>query len=238
MPGSRSGRAGRLALLLVIMNIALLAAGLALEHFLSKPRGVPEFNSHLIRLLGQPDADVIGGRQGAARSVVVPATTAPSACIKITGLDQVRYMELQAVLEGAGIGARQRMFLLDETLGWWVFWPPEYEATQRDKALRAIRAAGVRDAIPITKGAMAQAFSLGVFGNEEQAVIHRNRLRSRGLDKAEHGPRPGVAEKEVRLVCMLSGDEQRDKLQAALPAGAIIVDRAECPEVEMNPAPR
>jgi len=147
-------------------------------------------------------------------------------------------MELQAVLEGAGIGPQQRMFLLDESLGWWVFWPPEYEAGQREKALRAIKAAGVRDAIPITKGAMAQAFSLGVFANEEQAVIHRNRLRSRGLDKAEHGPRPGVAEKEIRLVCMLGGGEQRDKLQAALPAGVTMVERDECPDVEMSPAPR
>lgn len=239
MPSAGSGRAGHLVLLLVIMNISLLAAGLALEYWLGQPRGVPEFNVHLIRLLGHPGADPVD-RPGALkdRTAESPAPASPSACVKVTGFDQARYLELQAVLETAGIGPQQRMFLLDQSLGWWVFWPPEYEAGQREKAQQAIRAAGVRDAIPITKGVMTQAFSLGVFANEEQAVTHRNRLRSRGLDKAEHGPRPGVAEKEIHLVCMLSGEEQRQKLQAGLPVGVSMVAREECPEVEINPAPR
>ena len=90
--------------------------------------------------------------------------------------------------------------------------------------------AGVKDAVPIGKGAMAQAFSLGVFSSEEQALLHRNRLRSRGLDKAEFGPRPGVSEKDAHLLCSLGGGDQLAKLRDRLPKGATLVDRSECPE--------
>lgn len=238
MDGTRPGRTGQLALFLVIMNVTLLATGLALEHWLAQPRGLPEFNAELIRLLGQPESGHRGQRAAplANESKTEPQVS-PSACLKITGFDQARYTELLGLLESVGIGPQQRMFLVDQSLGWWVFWPPEYEATQRVNALRAIRAAGVHDAIPIAKGPMAQAYSLGVFATEEQAVTHRNRLRSRGLDKAEHGPRPGVANNDVRLVCMLSREAQREKLQAGLPTGVSLVESGECPEVQVIRTP-
>jgi hypothetical protein len=215
------------------MNAVLLASGLALEHWLGQPRGLPEFNADLVRLLGAPESGK--SRRPAVPAVDEPQPQAPvslSACLKIGGFDQARYGELLAMLESAGIGPQQRMFLINQSLGWWVFWPPEYEAGEREKALRAIRAAGVGDAIPIVKGPMAQAYSLGVFATEEQAVTHRNRMRSRGLDKAEHGPRPGVAAKDVHLLCTLRDEAQRERLQSGLPAGVSLVEQTECPAVE------
>jgi hypothetical protein len=209
-----------------------LGSGLALEHVLGQPRSLPEFNTELIRLFGQPGEAVREpGASQPARAGSEDGEAAPVACLRIRGLDQTRYGELLGHLELAGIGQQQRMFLIDQSLGWWVYWPPEYESVQREKTLRAIRAAGVRDALPISKGAMAQAFSLGVFATEEQAQTHRNRLRSRGLEKAEFGPRPGVAEREIHLLCMLRDEAQRDKLLLGLPTGVEAVERGECPEV-------
>lgn len=233
MDGAGPGRAGRLALFLGVMNVALLASGLALEHWLRQPRGLPEFNAQHIRLLTQPEAS--GAKRAKAPVAETPSAAAlPVACLKINSLDQSRYTELLAMLDGAGIPAQRRQFVVGQTLGWWVFWPPEYEALQREKALRAIRAAGIEDFLPIVKGSMAQAISLGVFAGEDQARIHRNRLRSRGLDKAEYGPRPGVAESPSHLVCMLQGPEQLEKLKTALPAGVSVADRGECPDVQVS----
>jgi hypothetical protein len=234
MRGAGPGRTGQLVLFLAILNGALLVSGLALEYWLNQPRELPEFNAERIRLLGQPGSGqaVEKSEPAASNEATEPSEAAepPVACLKIADFDQSRYREIQGLLESAGIAPQQRRYLVGQSLGWWVFWPPEYEALQRDKTLQAIRAAGVRDAVPITKGPMAQAYSLGVFASEDQALLHRNRLRSRGLDKAEFGPRPGVAGKEVHLLCRLGGQEQFERLMAGLPAGVSQVERGECPE--------
>lgn len=229
MGGAGLGRAGRFALGLLILNGLVLVVGLTVEHWLATPRSLPEFNAEMIRPLAHPDG------KKAAKPLAPPAEPAPPprACLRVERLDQNRYAEVAAALQAQGVTPEQREFLLGKSLGWWVFWPPEYEAAQRDKALKAIRAVGLKDVMPISRGPLAQAFSLGMFASESQALAQRDRLRGKGLDKVELGPRPG--QEEAHILCNLASPEHLAKLRSNLPPGLAEVEMESCRGPEAAP---
>ncbi len=133
---------------------------------------------------------------------------------------------MRATLTGVGLAGDACRFILPQTLGWWVFWPPVYEAAERERVSRSLRAAGVRDVLPIRGGAMAQAYSLGVFQFEAQALAMRDGLRQKGLGAVEYGPRP--EEGEVFLHCRVEDPEMRRRLLAAMPPEVTARPEASC----------
>jgi hypothetical protein len=157
-----------------------------------------------------------------------PATPAPlnALCLSVDDLSQSRYEDMQALLKSSGLDSGKCAYRFDKRLGWWVYWPPEYEAVRRQKVLESLHAAGVKDVFPITQGALAQAFSVGMFAAEGQALAYRNRLRSKGLDKIEYGPRPSVG--SAHLGCRSDSAAQLAQLKASLPAWAKQVDAGQC----------
>jgi hypothetical protein len=222
------------------LNLVVLATGAAMTHLAAgRAPDLPEFNAGKIRFWSQPAA-YQPARAAAAVPAAEPAAPAAQAvepavqsngtgrvCVEIADLSQAHYQDLRALLKASDLTAGQCQYSFDKKLAWWVFWPPEYESAQRDKVLKAIQAAGIKDVLPITQGALAQSFSLGVFTSELQANQYRDALRSRGLAKAEFGPRPSMV--SGRLGCEAAEAERLARFRAALPAWAKLVEETRCP---------
>jgi hypothetical protein len=221
LAGTGSGRFGRVTFYLLVLNLLVLAVGVGVPYLLAaRAPDLNEINAGKIRFWSQPDAYKPGARAQAAQ----PAPA--GLCLEITPLSQAHYQELRGLLKDAGLSGGQCAYRLDMAPGWWVYWPPEYEAARRDRAIRAIQAAGVKDFLPIAQGPMAQSFSLGVFASEAQANQFRDEMRGRGLDKAEFGPRPNVA--TGRLGCQSDDTAKLAGFRASLPAWAKTVEDDFC----------
>lgn len=270
MGSAGSGRAGRITLFLVVLNVMMLAIGLGVQFVeANHTPDFNEFNAEKIRFWSQPDAyqpaaatnkpaaavpaeaappvepapaagtepPGVAPHLPAVQPPAMPATAAPSpalsqpaqanaVCLSVDDLSQSRYEDMQALLKSSGLDRGKCNYRFDKKLGWWVYWPPEYEAVRRQKVLESLHAAGVKDVFPITQGALAQSFSVGMFAAEDQALTYRNRLRSKGLDKIEYGPRPSVG--SAYLVCRSDSAAQLAQLKASLPTWAQPVDAGQC----------
>ncbi len=228
MGSAGSGRAGRIALVLFGLNVLVVLAGLGIEYVAANRHpDLPEFNATKIRAWTQPEAYKPGESAKTTQAAQPPVDPIGRLCLEISELSQPRFSELRALATAAGIAQAQCTYSFEKKLAWWVFWPPEYEAGQRDKALQAMRAAGQKDILPITQGAMAQSFSLAVFSAESQARQQRDLLRSKGLDKVEYGPRPSAG--IGRLVCTSDNGAQLEQLRVGLPGWVKQLDPAQCP---------
>lgn len=220
--GEGSGRIGRVTRYLLVVNLLVVAAGLGVPYLRGlHGAGPSEFNAGKIGLWRQPDT---------YKTVAQPATparaSAPSAlCLAIANLDQERYQALQASVQTAGLVGDKCGYRFDKNLAWWVFWPPEYETARRDKVLKAIVAAGVKDVLPITQGSMAQSYSLGVFNSEAKAHQYRDSLRGKGLDRVEFGPRPSMGAGWLGCVAEAA---RIDAFKAGLPPWAEPVAERQC----------
>ncbi|NCS65433.1 MAG: hypothetical protein GW787_04650 [Betaproteobacteria bacterium] len=220
-------RAGRITLFLAVLNLLALGFGAGLRYVeANRMPGFDELNAEKIHLWSQP-------RMYQPRTPVAPPLAADSTaavrntlCLALENISQANFQDLQTLMQANGIDSAQCTYEFDKKLAWWVFWPPEYEAARRDKALQSIHAAGVKDVLPIIQGAMAQAFSVGVFISASQARQYRDSLRSKGLDKIEYGPRPGIG--YLRLGCQVDEPDRLARFETALPAWAKPVDAAQC----------
>lgn len=224
---------------MLALNGLVLAVGLGVQHIgATRGSALVEINAEKIRNWTQPEtyqpAAPVAAEAPAPATPAAPASG--SLCIDVQEPGQARYVELQALLKTAGMDDGRCVYSFDARLGWWVFWPPVYEPALRAKAVRAIQAAGVKDVLPIRQGAMAQAYSLGMFASEEQARAHRDRLRGQGLAQVEYGPRPNV--KKMRLVCRLDDDARAGGFLAGLPEWAKSAEPAECGLTEALTPPR
>ncbi len=222
------GRVGRVTLFLAVLNVLVLGAGIGL-HYVEATRmpGFSEINAEKIHFWSQPEAYRPAVSTLPQPAVVESPPAQNKICLMVENMSQTDFQDLQALLKSSSISEDKCSYGADKKLAWWVFWPPEYEAAKRDKVLESIHAAGVKDVMPITQGAMAQAFSVGVFVSGNQARLYRNSLRSKGLDKIEYGPRPKIG--PLRLGCRVSEPGQLSRFKAALPIWAKPVDESQCP---------
>lgn len=243
----------RVTLFLFLLNLVVLAVGLGFNQYRAEQRPqLNEFNAEKIRFWSQPEAYQ---PKAVTQEVVPPASepvphpevtaeapatlpapapaAAPAAapapallCLEIKQLSQPRYEGLHAYLKSSGMASGQCTYIFEKKLGWWVFWPPEYESSRRDKVMKAIQAAGVKDVLPINQGSMAQSISLGVFAHEAQANHYRDVLRGKGLEKVSHGPRPSMG---VGLLgCRIDEPARLAGFSAGMPSWAEQVDVTVC----------
>ena len=227
MAGETSGRAGRIALFLLIANGLLLGTFLGLQYWGGRDRSLPEFNADKIRLLEHPPGKTRPGAATPASAEASDAARAESAlCFRVAGMDPARYQAFREVLAKLDVGGGRYSLLTDNKFPWWTYWPPEYEAEQRDTVVRKIALAGVRDVLPITKGPMAQSFSLGMFPVEAQARAQRDSLRQKGLEKVEYGIRPGIGAFRIRLDP--ESPARAQALKAIMPAWAETMEPQAC----------
>lgn len=225
MAGETSGRPGRLALWLLIANVAVFAAFMAWDLWGQRDHGLPELNPEQIRLLDRPPEKTRPAPVAESSSTPVAATATGVAplCYVLEGMTPARNQELREALAKLGDPRNLYALVSDVALPWWVYWPPEYEAAQRDAVLKKLAQAEVRDFLAIGKGPMAQAFSLGMFPTEEPARSHRDRLRQKGLDKAEYGVRAGI---DARLRFAVDSPGRAEVVKSVMPAWT---KPADCP---------
>jgi len=240
LAGTGSGRIGRVTYYLLMLNLLVMAIGIGVQYLVAGlTPALHEFNPGKIRFWSQPETYKPGPPAKPDNQAANPAAQT-SVCLEITGLSQARYQDMRALLKSAGLDGGLCTYQFDKGLSWWVFWPPEYEAAQRDKVIKAIQAAGIKDVQPIAQGAMAQAYSLGVFVGEAQAHRFRDELRGKGLDKVDFGPRPNL--KSGRLGCQSDDVVKLAGLTANLPTWATKVAPPRCglaggPETESGAEP-
>lgn len=227
------GWGGRLALLLVLLNLAVLGTGLALEHYRQTEHGLTGYNTDKIHLLRTPgdavpsqeaglsgiglDDPLTGVGAGVAGQPETPtaagAEPEPGACLIVEDFDQVAHERLGGDLTGAGLRPGDYTLRLAKPLGWWVYIPPEANAALRQETVARLKSLGINDLAVIGRGSMVNAISLGMFAEPAQAAAHLERLRAKGVAGAVYGPRPGVG--PVRLDLSALSAARR----AALPAG-------------------
>lgn len=243
MGGEGSGRAGRIALYLLVLNLLVLAGGLGMQYVLAnRMPEVREVNPGKIRFWSQPEPyapaeakpDQAATDQPQPATAVKPTQETPQVaasqsnrlCIVVDELSQSRYQAMQSVLKASGLADGKCGYGFDQALAWWVYWPPEYEAARRASVQEKLYAAGVDSVLPISRGVMAQSFSVGAFKSESQARLYRDQLRSKGLDKIEYGPRPSNG--KASLSCDLADAGQVQKLKQALPVWAKVAATGAC----------
>jgi hypothetical protein len=193
------------------------------SHWAGRDRGLPEFNADKIRLLDHPPAKARATATPTAPATPSVAAEQPAAkCFKVAGMTPGRYQDLREAV--AKLADTSFSLVTDNPLPWWVYWPPEYEAAQRQAVLKKIALAGVKDALHIAKGAMAQSFALGLYPNEGEARGQRDALRQKGLDKAEYGIRPGLGTFQMRFAPLAR--ERAATLRETLPTW---VESIDCP---------
>lgn len=216
------GRGGRLALSLLFANLLLLNGFLAYQYWGARDRAMPEFNADKIQLLAQPKTPT-----RASELAVAPPVDSPLAlCYKIGNMDQTRYQLFRDVMAKLDLDARHLRLIAENSLPWWVYWPPEYETAQREAVVKKFALAGVKEVVPIAKGAMAQSFSLGLHPDEARARTARDELRGKGLDKAEYGIRPAIGTFRMQLFPEDAGRQQA--LKTLLPGWAELLDAKAC----------
>lgn len=244
------GRAGSIALGLLLLNVVVLAAGLALEHWRAQPRALVGYNADKVRLLNKAGAVPAGGVAARAEGTQTAVGAAPSTagagdaaseggaagaagrtapptgpvCLKASLAAPAAYAALRRAMGQAGLGGR--MLRTEERLGWWVYWPPLDDPVQQVQALAAIDRAGVKDVAPIRQGPMARAISLGMFASEADARAQHGVLTRRGLDALRYGPRPGI--RAVYLDIPAADGDKLPALRAAAPEG-VTLEEVACP---------
>jgi hypothetical protein len=218
------GRGGRVVLWLLLANVLLLAAGLALQRWQDQPKLLAGYNADKVRLL-EPAAPGTAERPAAKAADAAVSTERPGAgplCLAAALTGAADYQALRQALRDAGLDRVE--LRMDERLGWWVYWPPITDPVEQVQVLAAIGKAGVRDVAPIRRGPMARAISFGMFASEADARAHRELLRGKGLDKLEYGPRPGVG--EVMLIVPAADATRVERLRRLLNDGEGLRERA------------
>jgi uncharacterized protein YneF (UPF0154 family) len=225
LAGETSGRAGRIVLTLLLLNGLVLGVFLALNYWGDRDRSLPEFNADKIRMLEQPP---VKARQAVTEASLAASQASSEAalCFRVAGMDQARYQAFREILAKLDVDGSRFSLLTDNKFPWWVYWPPEYEAAQRDAVIKKIAQAGVKDVVPVGKGAMAQSFSLGMFPLEVQARAHRDKLRQTGLEKVEYGIRPALGTFRIRLDPESPARSQA--LKALMPAWVEVLESRAC----------
>lgn len=244
-----SGRAGSIALGLLLLNVVVLAAGLTLEHWRAQPRALIGYNADKVRVVKRAGLTPAGGVEAPAVSARTAAatgqatgqpedSTTPAAggvaqrmtppsgplCLRAGLAGPTAYTALRRAMGQAGLGGLP--LRTEERLGWWVYWPPLTDPVEQVQALAAIDRAGVRDVAPIRQGPMARAISLGMFASEADARAQHGVLSRKGLQALRYGPRPGI-----RAVYLDIPAADRDKVAAlrAAPLEGVTLDEGACP---------
>jgi SPOR domain len=133
----------------------------------------------------------------------IPLTQKPAAslaaspgCLELGGFTLTDYARAEKALEPLALGARLVQRRIDETVGWWVFIPPQGSRQGALKKAAELKALGINDYyIMGEEGDSPWALSLGVFRSEQAALARLAKLRELGVRTALVGSRDTVVPK-------------------------------------------
>jgi hypothetical protein len=191
---------GKLIGLLLALNLGVLLAGTALQHWSPNAARPALFNAEKIRLLEAPPvtAATAPTPSAAPEPAAVPDTPEPARCLAFDGIDQTVFEAIEDYLKQAGIATSAYTLELEKNLGWWVFLPPLENPANAPAVLAGIQQLGISDFALVRGGSMRNAVSLGAFGQLAFARQHAATLAAKGLIGLKFGPRPDSG--TVRLV--------------------------------------
>ena len=131
---------------------------------------------------------------GRAPQTQAPAGPAAMAgCLEWGGFALTDYPRAQKALEPLALGARLGQRRVEETVGWWVFVPPQGSRQSALKKAAELKALGINDYFIMGEEAdMPWALSLGVFRSEQAALARLAQLREIGVRTALVGSRDTV----------------------------------------------
>lgn len=190
--------------LLLALNLGLFAVGLLAQNWPVQVSGPRDMNADQILLAATLPQVAASAEAEPASAADLPAAvtelTAPLAnrCLAWNKLDAERLLSLEKVLLDGGLTSNDYHWETDEKLGWWVYLPPQQDATRMRAAINAVHALGVVDADPVRGGSMIHAVSLGMFPSLDKARLHHAAMVKKGVKEVAYGPRPGI--ESLRLV--------------------------------------
>lgn len=218
----------RLIGLLLALNVGVMLAGLALQYWSGQTPAPTLFNADKIRQLdlslsSQPLVNAIAEpapppADAAASAPAEPvAPAAPlSRCLQWPSLDVAAFRSIERYLAQSGIAVEDAEPVLEKTLGWWVFLPPQENQTEMQASVDEITRLGITDFALVRGGSMRNAVSLGAFARAGQARQHVANLSRKGVKGMQYGPRPEAGQARLQLPASLA-DSRLEKLLASWP---------------------
>jgi hypothetical protein len=166
----------RLIGLLLALNFGVLLAGLALQYWSGQTPPAALFNADKIRQLdlSQPArTPVVAVAEPAPLPPVEAAASAPaepvapaaplSRCLQWPSLDVTAFQAIERYLSQSGFTFEDSALVLEKTLGWWVFLPPQENQIEVQARVDEITRLGITDFALVRGGSMRNAVSLGAF---------------------------------------------------------------------------
>ena len=176
----------RLIVLLLLVNLAVLAAGWAGTVWLRQPAPLVTFNTDKIRLLedalprhaGEVEDETAAPLIQEAEATGQENRIAVAQCMTWVTLDADHLAQLEAHLRGLGVAQNAYDLSLNSgmRLGWWVYLPPFADETALRAVMEDARAKGVVGISPVREGSMRRALSLGAFPTLDAARTHAEQI--------------------------------------------------------------
>jgi hypothetical protein len=208
------------AVLLLLTNVLLVAwahghLGMT-EAPVSEPqRMAAQVAPDKMRVVSKDEADKLAQNAKAA---------ARRLCMEWGPFGQADAERAQGMIEPFNLGSRLSVKRVEETAGFWVFFPPQGNKANADKKVDEIKKLGVSDYFVVTEdGANKFAVSLGVFRTEEAANKYLTDLSAKGIKTAKVGAKATQVQKTVFAMRELDSNNvsRLESLKADFPAAEL-----------------
>ena len=136
--------------------------------------------------------------EGAAKVVQDTKAEQKKACLEWGSFGAADAPRVQALLDPLNLGTRLSLKKIEETAGFWVFFPPQGNRANAEKKVDEIKRRGVTDYFVIQEaGATQWAISLGVFKTEEAANNYLTELTFKEVRTARVAARSTAVSKTI-----------------------------------------
>lgn len=178
----------------------LLLANLLLFAWLAGYVGKPDEVAPKVARLGDvaPERLALLAPDGAAKLVQGAKAELKRVCLEWGSFGNADAQRVQDLIDPLNLGPRLTLKKIEETAGFWVFFPPQGNKASADKKIDEIKRLGVSDYFIVQEaGANQWAISLGVFKTEDAAKNYLTELSNKGVKTARHAARSTAVTKTL-----------------------------------------
>ena len=145
-----------------------------------------------------PERMVLLPPREAAQLVQAAKAEQRRVCLEWGSFGQADADRVALLMESLSLGSRLTVRKVEETAGFWVFFPPQGTKVNAEKKVDEARTLGVKEYFIISEtGANQWAISLGVFKTEEAARNYLADLTKLGVTTARIAARPTTVTKTI-----------------------------------------
>ena len=178
----------------------LLLANLLLFAWLAGYVGKPDEVTTKVARLGDvaPERLALLTPDAAAKLVQGAKAELKKVCLEWGSFGNTDAQRVQELIDPLNLGTRLTLKKIEETAGFWVFFPPQGNKANADKKVDEIKRLGVSDYFVVQEaGASQWAISLGVFKSEDAAKNYLNDLSNKGIKTARQAARSTAVTKTL-----------------------------------------